>query len=136
MPIEMPFERAGYLFPRETSDGCIFHDATTKRCRIQSFKPELCVAYPVTFDVNLDTETIEWYLHTDEVCQLSGVLYRDSGKLKKHLESAKREINAFIRGLQNEELITILTIEVPDTLKIGEDPVESEVLARLKQENP
>jgi len=128
--VEKPFERDGYLFPRETSDGCIFLDAKTKRCMIQSFKPEICAAYPVTFDINLNKGTIEWYLHTDEICLLSGVLYRDKDIFKKHLESAKREIKAFIRGLQKEELLTVLKIEVPETFKIGEDPLEFEVLEK------
>lgn len=88
--IEKPFEREGYLFPRETSDGCIFLDVKTKKYMIQSCKPEICVAYPVTFDNNLNKGTIEWYLHTDEICLLSGVLYRDKDTFKKHLESAKR----------------------------------------------
>ena len=132
--VEKPFEREGYLFPRETSEGCIFLDAKAKKCMIQSCKPEICVAYPVTFDINLNKGMIEWYLHTDEICLLSGVLYRQKNIFKKHLESAKREIKAFIRRLQKEELLTILKIEVPETFKIGEDPLEFEVLERVKQE--
>jgi Fe-S-cluster containining protein len=132
IPIETPFVTQGYTFPRETADGCVFFDTTTKRCRIQSVKPALCVAYSVTFDINLNEGTIEWYLHTEEVCPLSGALTRSKALFTQHLESAKREITAFVRGLQHEELRTVLAIEVPAAVKIDEDPIDSAVLERLK----
>jgi len=127
------FERGRYTFPRETSDGhCVFFDIKKKRCNIHPVKPETCVAGPITFDINLDEERIAWYLKSEEICRLAGKLYREKNKLHKHLESAKREINALIGGLSREELLAILSIDEPETFKIGEDYVDSKVLVKLR----
>ena len=131
--VKKPFKRSGYSFPRETSDGyCIFFDDEAKKCKIHALKPETCVAGPITFDINVGKGVIEWYLKTEKICKLAGILSRDDEMLKKHLKSAKREINNLLRSLSKEELLTILTIDEPDTFKIDEDKLDSETLKKLR----
>ncbi len=133
LAIDASFERTEYVFPAETSEGyCIFFNRETERCMIHLVKPETCTAGPVTFDINVEKGTVEWYLKTENICRLSGVLYRDAGRLRRHLESAKREINALIKNLSKKELLAILCIEEPETFKIGEDPLDAEVLVKLR----
>lgn len=128
-----PFEDRDYMFPRETEDGhCIFLDKTTKKCQIHPVKPETCLAGPITFNINLETGEIEWFLKMDKICQLAGGLYRDKEVFEKHVKSAKREILKLVRDLDAEELRAILTIEEPDTFKIGVDTLNSKVVAKLK----
>ena len=126
------FEREEYSFPKETSDKlCIFSDAKTKKCKIHHLKPETCIAGPITFDINIKKGTIEWYLKTEKICQLASYLYRDKNELRKHLKSAKREINNLVKELSKNELLTIIRIDEPETFKIEEDPLDSEVLKKL-----
>lgn len=128
-----PFVDREYSFPKETEDGyCVFLDKTTKRCRIHSVKPETCVAGPITFDIDLETRKVEWFLKTDEICSLAGVLYRNKKPFKKHMQSAKREILRLVRDLDAQALRRILTIEEPYTFKVGEDPLSPKVVAKLK----
>ena len=123
--------REEYAYPRETSRGCVFLD-DGKMCTIQPYKPETCVAGPITFDINVGKSVIDWYLKTEKICKLAGILSRDDEMLRKHLKSAKREINNLIRRLSKEELLTILTIDEPDTFKIDEDKLDSETLKKLR----
>jgi len=111
-----------YAYPRETTKGCVFLN-DRNMCAIQSYKPETCVAGPITFDINLKKGMIEWYLKKEEICPLAGVLYRDKGALSRHLESAKREIMHLVKNLPKKELQAIVRIEEPETFKIGEDPI-------------
>jgi len=130
--VSNPFENSGYAFPRELDDGyCIFFDKTTRKCQIHPVKPETCVAGPVTFDINLETGEIEWFLKKDKICPLASVLYRDRATFKKHMKSAKREVLRLVRDLDAEALRTILTIEEPETFKIGADALDSKVVAKL-----
>lgn len=131
--VSNPFENRDYTFPKETEDGyCIFLDKTTKKCRIHPAKPETCVAGPITFDINLETGEIEWFLKTDKICQLASSLYKDKEAFEKHLRSAKREILTLVRDLEAKALRAILTIKEPDTFRIGEDALDSKVIAKLK----
>jgi len=128
-----PFENRAYSFPRETEDGyCIFLDKTTQKCLIHTVKPETCVAGPITFDINRQTGKIEWFLKMEKICPLTSDLYRDKEVFDRHLKSAKREILRLVRDLDAVALQAILTIEEPDTFKIGEDNLDSRTLARLK----
>jgi len=131
--IETPFSERVYTFPRETPDGyCIFFQKDTKRCGVHPVKPETCVAGPVTFDINLQTRKIEWFLKTQAICPLAGKLYKNEKAMLSHMESAKREILKLVNDLNAVELREILKIEEPDTFKIGEDDLDPAVLARLK----
>jgi Fe-S-cluster containining protein len=132
--IESPFDKNVYSFPRETEDHrCVFLDKSMKRCRIHLAKPETCVAGPVTFDINLKTGKIEWFLKTEKICPLAGALYRDKKVLKSHLDSARRELLRLVRDLDAEALRTIVKIEEPDTFKISEENLDVEVLTKLKR---
>lgn len=127
-----PFVRAEYTFPRETVDGyCIFYDKNTRKCIVHSVKPETCVAGPITFDINAKTGKIEWYLKMEKICPLAGAMYRDKDLLKKHFETARREILQLVKQLSPKALKTILKREEPDTFKIGEEEIGREILDKL-----
>jgi len=132
--IENTFEEKKlYTFPRETeSNQCVFLDKDTKKCQIHPVKPETCVAGPITFDINLKTGKIEWFLKTEKICPLAGTLYRNKSALQCHLESARRELLKLVHDLDAEALHVILKIEEPDTFKIGEEDLNPEVLTKLK----
>jgi len=131
--VDTPFENGAYMFPRETDDGCcIFLNKNAKKCLIHSVKPETCVAGPITFDINAETGKLEWFLKTSKICSLAGFLYKDRESYSRHEKSAKREIRRLVQELDAEALRAILTIDEPDTVKMGEDDVAPEVLAKLK----
>jgi len=133
MTIEGVFEKSTYTFPKQGEDGyCTFFDKDTGKCRIHPVKPETCVAGPITFDINLKTGRIEWWLKHEKICSLAGVLYENKEALLNHAKSAKRELLTLVRDLDSKELSTILKIEEPETFKIGEDQLYPEVLAKLK----
>jgi len=134
LAVPKPFEKKNmYTFPRETeASQCVFLDKNTKKCRIQPVKPETCVAGPITFDINLKTGKIEWFLKTEKICPLAGTLYRNGSELQHHLESARRELLRLVHDLDAEALRAILKIEEPDTFKIGEDNLTPAVFAKLK----
>jgi hypothetical protein len=130
--IPNPFTQTMYTFPSEDSEGyCIFYEKQTRRCKIHPVKPETCVAGPITFDINRQTEKIEWYLKMEKICPLAGILYKNDEILKKHLEIAKKEINRLVHELEPEALRVILKIEEPETFKIDQDPIESHILDKL-----
>jgi Fe-S-cluster containining protein len=120
-----PFQRTEYVFPRLTADGyCVFHERKTKKCLIHPVKPETCVAGPITFDINAETGKIEWFIKMDRICQLAGAVYQDKQMLRKHLESAKREVLRLVTQLTVEELKAILKKDEPETFKIEDDALE------------
>jgi len=126
------FERTEYVFPRLRAGGyCVFHDAETKKCNIHPVKPETCVAGPITFDVNVKTGKIEWFVKKESICQLAGNVHRDKQLLQKHLAQAKKEILRLLSQLTGEELKAILSKNEPETSKIGEDELEEQLLHKL-----
>jgi len=130
--IETPFDKTTYIFPREISEGfCILLDKETGKCLVHSVKPETCVAGPITFDINLRTGKIEWFLKSENICPLAGILYRNREALEKHLSSAKKELQTLVRELDAKELCAILKIEEPETFKIGEDALSPEILEKI-----
>jgi Fe-S-cluster containining protein len=130
--IDNPFIQVEYTFPKEDAEGyCIFYDKKTRKCQVQSVKPETCVAGPITFDLNIESQKIEWYLKMEKICPLAGKLYENEPILRRHLESAKKEIDRLVRELNTEALQTILKREEPETFKIGEDNVGNDVLNKL-----
>jgi Fe-S-cluster containining protein len=134
LAIENTFEEKNiYTFPKETEGNqCVFLNKNTKKCRIHSAKPETCVAGPITFDINVQTGKIEWFLKTEKICPLAGALYRNKSMLQSHLESARKELLRLVTDLDAEALHAILKIEEPDTFKIGEEDLNPEILAKLK----
>jgi len=132
--IENAFDEKGvYTFPRETEGNqCVFLDKSTKKCRIHRVKPETCVAGPITFDINLKTGKIEWFLKKEKICPLAGALYRNKSELQSHFECARRELLKLVHDLDAEALRAILKVEEPNTFKICEEDLNPEVLAKLK----
>jgi len=130
--IEKPFDNTTYTFVREASDGfCIFFDSKTGKCLVHVVKPETCVAGPITFNINLQTGKIEWFLKFESICPLAGILYKDKEALEKHLSSAKREVQTLVQELDVEDLCAILKIEEPETFKISEDSLSPEILKKI-----
>lgn len=126
------FEQRAYTFPKEDTEGyCIFYDKKTRRCKIHPVKPETCVAGPITFDINVATQKIEWYLKMETICPLAGKLYKNKEQFQEHLKSAKREILQLVQELDSTALRTILKIEEPETFKIDEDKIDKNVLDKL-----
>jgi len=131
--IENLFEKHAYTFPKEYEDGyCVFLDRSTRKCKIHLVKPETCVSGPVTFDINLKTRKIEWFLKMEKICPLAGIIRKDKETFLNHVMSAKRELLTLVRDLDAQELSTILRIDEPETFKIGEDQLDPEVLAKLR----
>lgn len=131
--IENPFVKEAYVFPKEDAEEyCIFFDKKTAQCLVHSVKPETCVAGPITFDINVHNRKIEWHLKKETICPLAGKLYRNGEILKKHVESAKKEILQLVYELDSEALKAILKIEEPETFKISEDNIETVILEKLK----
>jgi Fe-S-cluster containining protein len=131
--VEDLFVKGKYVFPREMKDGrCIFLDEATKRCKIHPVKPETCVAGPITFNVNVETGKIEWFLKTDKICLLATPLHKDKEEYRRHVRSAKKEILRLLHGLDADSLCALLAIEEPDTAKVGENKAPPDVLAKLK----
>ncbi len=132
IPIENPFVRVGYTFPKGDAEGyCVFYDKKTRKCQVHPVKPETCVAGPVTFDINKKTRKIEWHLKMEKICPLAGKMRQNQPVLKKHVESAKKEILKLVDEFKAEELQTILKREEPDTFKVGEDNIRKDVLNKL-----
>jgi len=132
LKIEKPFDNVTYTFLRETSEGfCVLFDQETGKCLVHSVKPETCVAGPITFDLNLQTGKIEWFLKSENICPVAVVLYKNKGALERHLSSAKKELQTLVHELDAEELCAILKIEEPETFKIGEDSLSPEILEKV-----
>lgn len=130
--IKNPFMQKAYTFPKEDNEGfCIFFDKKTIKCKIHPVKPETCVAGPITFDINLVTQKIEWYLKMEIICPLAGKLYKNKEQFQKHLKSAKKEILQLVQELDSKALLAILKIEEPETFKIAEDEIDKAVLDKL-----
>jgi Fe-S-cluster containining protein len=130
---ENTFDQTDYVFPRLKADGyCVFQHGKSRRCLIHAVKPETCVAGPITFDVNVTTGKIEWFIKKESLCQLAGIVYRDKKLLNKHLASAKKEINHLVLRLPISELKAILKKDEPETFKIGEDQLDEKVLRNLR----
>jgi len=128
-----PFEEREYSYPKETAEGyCIFWNKTSRKCQVQPVKPETCVAGPVTFDINSRTGKIEWWLKKETVCPLAGALYKRREDLSYHMKSAKTEILRLVKGLSQEALHTIVTIQEPDTFKIDEDSLDHKSIVAPK----
>jgi Fe-S-cluster containining protein len=131
--IENAFEQEAYAYPRVKLDGhCIFFDNDAQKCRIHPVKPETCLAGPITFDINKTTQKIEWFLKRDTICPLAGKLYKKPDLYKEHMISAKRELRRLFRELDAEALRAVLTVDEPETFKVGEENAPRSVLQKLK----
>lgn len=131
--IEDPFAEEDYVFPREQASGyCVFRDGKTGKCAVHGVKPETCVSGPITFDINLRTGKIEWFLKMDKICDLAGVVAKNEQLRQRHLVSAKRELMRLVLQLDGEALRAILRKDEPETFKIDENDVDDDVLDKLR----
>jgi len=127
-----PFVKAGYSYPAvDEFLFCRFFDKETRKCAVHPVKPETCVAGPVTFDINLSTRKLEWFLKKSEICDFAPILHGNKVAFKKHFEIAKKQLTLLICELDPEELSAVLKIDEPQTFKIGEDDLPSEVIKKL-----
>ena len=121
-----------YSHPSGDAQGiCVFYNKETRKCRVHPVKPETCRAGPITFDINLKTRKVEFYLKKGEICAFAQVLYENKELLGKHLEAAKLEILRLICELDADALKTILKIPEPQTFKIDEHELPKEVIVNL-----
>jgi len=132
LPREHLFVDAAYSSPSVDSTGlCLFYSKDTGKCQVHPVKPETCRAGPVTFDINLRSRKVEWFLKKTEVCALAKRLCENEALLKEHFKVARAELLQLIRELDAEALRAILLIEEPQTSKIGEDELPEEALEKL-----
>jgi len=126
------FVDESYSHPAADADEfCALFDKATGKCSVHTVKPETCRAGPVTFDINLKTGKVEFYLKKGEICAFAGILYEDKASLKHHLEAAREEILGLIRDLDATALKAILQIPEPQTFKIAENELPKEVAEKL-----
>ncbi len=115
----------------DESGFCQLYDKETRKCRVHSVKPETCCAGPVTFDINLKTGKVEFYLKKAEICGFAGILFENKTILDKHLAEAKEAILQLIQMLDAGSLRAILRIPEPQTFKVGENELPQEVTKKL-----
>ncbi len=121
-----------YSYPATDENAiCKMYDKKTRKCLAHPVKPETCKAGPITFDINLKTGKVEFYLKKADICAFAGVLYKNKASLKQHLEAAKEEILPLINGLEAEALKAILKIPEPQTLKVDEADLPKDVMTKL-----
>ncbi len=98
---------------------------------VHSVKPETCVAGPITFDINFNTQKVCFFLKKDEICAYAGVLFKNKPALKKHFEEARKQILELIEQLSAEELRALMKIDEPQTFKFCEEPLSPAVIKKL-----
>ncbi|XES76899.1 MAG: YkgJ family cysteine cluster protein [Candidatus Bathyarchaeia archaeon] len=126
------FAGTDYSHPATDSDGvCVFYNKKTRRCMVHPVKPETCRAGPITFDINLQTRKVEFYLKEGKICAFAQFLFENEENLKQHLEGAKPEIMRLICELDVDELKAILMIPEPETFKVDENELPKEVAEKL-----
>ena len=115
----------------DSEDFCILYSKKTGKCSVHPVKPETCKAGPITFDINLKTGKIEWFLKKSEICGFAGILFENPAKFKEHFEVAKAEIMRLVCELDDVALKALLKIPEPQTFKIGENELPQNVLIKL-----
>jgi Fe-S-cluster containining protein len=127
------FAGEDYSLPAADSEGlCVFYDKKTQKCQVHPVKPETCKAGPITFDINLETGKVEFYLKKAEICAFAQILYDDKEKFRLHLEAAKTEIMRLVCELDADSLRAILKIPEPLTFKVDENDLPKEVSEKLR----
>jgi Fe-S-cluster containining protein len=130
--IAEPFAKNDYSYPAVDEDiYCRLFSRQTGKCMVHPVKPETCVSGPITFDINFKTKKVEWFLKTSELCAYAGGLYKNKAAFKEHFEVAKKQISALIKQLSTDELRVIVKIDEPQTFKVGEDDLPTEVVKKL-----
>jgi len=70
-------------------------------------------------------------LKKSEICAYAGLLFNDKAAFSKHFKEAKKQIIRLIDELSPEELHAIVTVEEPQTFKVGEDDLSPEAVKKL-----
>ena len=91
------------------------------RCKVQSVKPETCVAGPFTFDIK--DGNLEIYLKKERICDLVSFIKEHSEVYKEQYELAIKNIMHLIKNLPEDELREILKVDEPETMRISEIPL-------------
>lgn len=130
--VDSPFTKENYSYPSvDVSLLCKFNSKETQKCVVHSVKPETCRAGPITFDINLKTKKVEYFLKKSEICAYSGELYENKSAFKDHFEVAQKEIMRLVKELDANELRELMKIEEPQTFKVGEEDLPFEVVKKL-----
>jgi Fe-S-cluster containining protein len=130
--VAQPFTKNDYSYPSVDKEiYCRLFSKKTGKCMVHPVKPETCVSGPITFDINFKTKKVEWFLKKSELCTYAGVLYKDKAAFKDHFEVAKKQITELIKQLSADELRAIVKIDEPQTFKVGEDDLTSEMIKKL-----
>jgi len=130
--ITEPFAKIDYSYPAVDEDiYCRLFSRQTGKCMVHPVKPETCVSGPITFDINFKTKKVEWFLKTSSLCAYAGGLYKNKAAFEEHFEVAKKQISTLIKQLSADELRAIVKIDEPQTFKVGEDDLPSEVVKKL-----
>jgi Fe-S-cluster containining protein len=126
------FIKEDYAHPAvDAQEYCALYNKQTGKCSVHPVKPETCVAGPITFDINLKTGKVEWFLKKGTICAFAEKLYEDKEKFQVHLEAAKPQIMRLISELDAESLKAILKIPEPETFKVGENELPKDAKKKL-----
>lgn len=113
------FEYAGYMRLKCTADGsCVLLEQG--RCRVNSHKPETCLAGPFTFEVR--DGVIDLYLKKKSICPLVAFLESNREAYREQFNLAVRSIRRLVSRLSDAELGVINSIDEPETEKVAEIP--------------
>ena len=127
-----PFAKGEYSYPEVDRDVyCRLFNKKTGKCLVHLVKPETCVAGPITFDINFNTQKVCFFLKKAEICAYAGALFKDKPALKKHFEVARKQIIELIEQLSAEELRALMKINEPQTFKFCEDPLSPAIIKKL-----
>ncbi len=122
-----------YSHPSADSEGyCAFFNKKTGKCSVHLVKPETCVAGPITFDINLKTKKVEWFLKKANICAFAQILFEDKDRFNQHLNAAQLELMGLISELDGKALCAIIKIPEPETFKVGENDLPKEVKCKLE----
>ena len=130
--IAKPFAKVEYFYPAVDREVyCRLFNKKTGKCIVHSVKPETCVAGPITFDINFETQKLCFFLKKEEICAYAGALFKDKPALMKHFEVARKQIVDLIEQLSAEELGALIKIDEPQTFKFCEEPLSPALIRKL-----
>ena len=130
--IAKPFAKGEYSYPAVDREVyCRLFNKKTGKCMVHSVKPETCVAGPITFDINFDTQKVCFFLKKEEICAYAGALFNDKQALMEHFEVARKQIVDLIEQLSAQELRALMKIDEPQTFKFCEEPLSPALIRKL-----
>jgi Fe-S-cluster containining protein len=115
----------------DSEEYCAFFNKKTGKCSVHPVKPETCVAGPITFDINLKTKKVEWFLKKANICAFAQKLFEDKDRFNEHLKAAQPELMRLISELDRKALGAIMKIPEPETFKVAENDLPKETKSKL-----